>query len=83
MSSPDLIYPYVPFAGALVWNRAQADACPVKVHVSFSPDWFAARMGLDMGESWHWDPVLRRESFVAMARAREHRVSPAADRGGS
>jgi hypothetical protein len=63
------IYPYVPFAGALVWNRAQADASPVKVHVSFSPDWFAARMGLDMGEAWHWDPVLRRESFVAMARA--------------
>lgn len=63
------IYPYVPFAGALVWNRAQADACPVKVHVSFSPDWFAARMGLDMGESWHWDPLLRRGSFVAMARA--------------
>jgi hypothetical protein len=63
------IYPYVPFAGALVWNRAQADSSPVKVHVSFSPDWFAARMGLDMGEPWHWDPVLRRDSYVAMARA--------------
>jgi hypothetical protein len=63
------IYPYVPFAGALVWNRSQADSSPVKVHVSFSPDWFAARMGLDMGERWHMDPVLRRESFAAMARA--------------
>ena len=69
MSGSHLIYPYVPFAGALVWNRAQADASPVKVHVSFSPDWFAARMGLDMGESWHWDPLLRRESFAGMARA--------------
>jgi hypothetical protein len=64
-----VIYPYVPFAGALVWNRAQADASPVKVHVSFSPDWFAARMGLDMGERWHTDALARRESFVAMARA--------------
>ncbi|MGA2380530.1 MAG: uroporphyrinogen decarboxylase family protein [Spirochaetia bacterium] len=63
------IYPYVPFAGALVWNRAQADGSPVKVHVSFSPDWFAARMGLDMGERWHTDPVHRRRSFAAMARA--------------
>ena len=63
------IYPYVPFACALVWNRAQADASPVKVHVSFSPDWFAARMGLDMGERWHTDPVHRRRSFAAMAGA--------------
>ena len=69
MTNRDLIYPYVPFAGALVWNRAQADSSPVKVHVSFSPDWFAARMGLDMGERWHWDPLLRRESYAAMARA--------------
>lgn len=63
------IYPYVPFAGALVWNRAQADPSPLKIHVSFSPDWFSARMGLDLGERWHADPVYRRESFVAMARA--------------
>ncbi len=62
------IYPYVPCAGALVWNRAQADSSPVKVHVSFSPDWFAARMGLDMGVRWHTDPVYRRDSFAAMAR---------------
>jgi len=39
------------------------------VHVSFSPDWFAARMGLNMGVRWHTDPVYRRESFAAMARA--------------
>ncbi len=63
------LYPYVPFAGALVWNRLQADSSPVKVHVSFSPDWFAARMGLNMGVRWHTDPVYRRESFAAMARA--------------
>jgi hypothetical protein len=63
------IYPYIPFAGALVWNRVREDEAPVKVHVSFSPDWFAARMGLDLGERWHRDPVHRRESFVAMARA--------------
>jgi len=63
------IYPYVPFAGALVWNRAQADPSPVKVHPSFSPDWFAARMGLDMSERWHTEAVYRRESFVAMAAA--------------
>ena len=69
MSRDGLLYPYVPFAGALVWNRDQADSSPVKVHVSFSPDWFAARMGLDMGESWHWDPFLRQKSFAAMARA--------------
>jgi len=66
---PEPIYPYVPFAGALVWNRSQADSSPVKVHVSFSPDWFALRMGLDMGERWHTDPIHRRESFAAMARA--------------
>ena len=63
------IYPYIPFAGALVWNRSQADESPVKVHVSFSPDWFSARMGLDMSEPWHADPRRRRESFVAMAQA--------------
>ena len=63
------LYPYVPFAGALVWNRSQADSSPVKVHVSFSPDWFAARMGLDMGERWHTDPRCRRDSFAAMAQA--------------
>ncbi len=66
---PEPLYPYVPFAGALVWNRAQADTAPVKIHVSFSPDWFVPRMGLDMGRQWHIDPVVRRESFVAMARA--------------
>jgi hypothetical protein len=66
---PSPLYPYVPFAGALVWNRAQADPCRVKVHVSFSPDWFAARMGLDMGREWHTDPRVRRQSFVDMARA--------------
>jgi Uroporphyrinogen decarboxylase (URO-D) len=64
----DPIYPYVPFASALVWNRLQADVSPVKVHVSFSPDWFARRMDFDMGERWHLDPVFRRRSFVAMAR---------------
>ena len=63
------IYPYIPFAGALVWNRVREDDSPVKVHVSFSPDWFASRMGLDLGERWHRDPVSRRESFVAMSRA--------------
>ncbi len=66
---PEPIFPYVPSACALVWNRAQADPFPVKVHVSFSPDWFASRMSLDMGERWHTDPSFRRESFVAMARA--------------
>jgi hypothetical protein len=60
------IYPYIPFACALVWNRSQADASPVKVHASFTPDWFAARMNLDMGERWHVDPAYRRDSFVAM-----------------
>jgi hypothetical protein len=63
------IYPYIPFASSLVWNRAQADPSPVKVHPSFSPDWFASRMGLDLGERWHTDPILRRKSFVAMAEA--------------
>ena len=50
------IYPYIPFAGALVWNRVREEDSPVKVHVSFSPDWFASRMGLDLGERWHRDP---------------------------
>jgi len=63
------VFPYVPFASSLVWNRSVTEPPPVTVHVSFSPDWFAARMGLDMGERWHTDPVYRRESFVAMAGA--------------
>lgn len=63
------IYPYIPFASSLVWNRLQGDPSAVKVHASFSPDWFTARMGLDLGLSWHTDPVHRRASFVAMARA--------------
>jgi hypothetical protein len=63
------LYPYIPFASSLVWNRAQEDPSPVKVHASFSPDWFSARMGLDLGPRWHTDPAYRRESFVAMARA--------------
>jgi hypothetical protein len=63
------IYPYIPFASSLVWNRGQDDASPVKVHVSFSPDWFRARMGLDLGLRWHTDPAYRRESFRDMARA--------------
>ena len=67
MSEP--IYPYIPFASALVWNRL-ADGDPdLKIHVSFSPDWFTRRMGLDYGERWHRDPFYRRSSFVAMARA--------------
>lgn len=63
------IYPYIPFAGALVWNRSQATEAPVKVHASFTPEWFVARMDLDMGEKWHRDAVFRRESFVKMAKA--------------
>ena len=62
------IYPYIPFAGALVWNRSQATEAPAKVHASFTPDWFAARMDLDMGERWHTDAIFRRESFVKMAK---------------
>ena len=62
------IYPYIPFAGALVWNRSQATEVPAKVHASFTPDWFAARMDLDMGERWHTDAIFRRESFVKMAK---------------
>ena len=64
-----LLFPYIPFAGALVWNRNPSGGGPLKIHVSFSPDWFAARMGLDYGEHWHRDPHRRRESFSAMARA--------------
>ena len=63
------ISPYIPFASSLVWNRAQEDSSPVKIHASFSPDWFTARMGLDLGPRWHTDPAYRRESFAAMARA--------------
>jgi hypothetical protein len=63
------LFPYIPFAGALVWNRNPSGGGPLKIHVSFSPDWFAARAGLDYGERWHRDPRRRRESFVAMARA--------------
>jgi hypothetical protein len=66
----EAIYPYIPFASALVWNRKVAgDDSDLKIHVSFSPDWFTKRMGLDYGETWHRDPVYRRESFVAMAKA--------------
>lgn len=63
------LYPYIPFAGALVWNCNPSGEGPLKIHVSFSPDWFAARMGLDYGERWHREPLARRESFAAMARA--------------
>jgi hypothetical protein len=67
MSEP--IYPYIPFASALVWNRLDDGDPDLKIHVSFSPDWFTRRMGLDYGERWHKDPIYRRSSFVAMARA--------------
>jgi hypothetical protein len=63
------LFPYIPFAGALVWNRNPSGGGPLKLHVSFSPDWFAARMGLDYGERWHRDPIYRRKSFADMARA--------------
>jgi hypothetical protein len=64
------IYPYIPFASALVWNRRPpADGAEPKIHVSFSPDWFTRRMSLDYGRRWHTDPLYRRESFVGMARA--------------
>jgi len=65
--SPGRLYPYIPFASSLVWNRGSARHA-TKVHLSFSPDWFCRRMDLDYGERWHRDPVYRRESFVAMAR---------------
>ena len=69
MCSP--IYPYIPFASSLVWNRTtvENDGEGVKIHVSFSPDWFSQRMNLDYGERWHRDPAYRRDSFVAMAEA--------------
>jgi len=63
------VFPYIPFASSLIWHRSLVDPPPVTIHVSFSPDWFSARMGLDMSERWHTDPVYRWESFVAMARA--------------
>jgi hypothetical protein len=78
--SPGALFPYVPFASSLVWNRggieagaggdpAEAGEQATKVHLSFSPDWFCRRMDLDYGERWHRDPPYRRESFVGMARA--------------
>lgn len=63
------LFPYIPSACALVWNREPSGGGPVKIHVSFSPDWFTARLGLDFGARWHRDPRYRRESFAAMARA--------------
>jgi hypothetical protein len=63
------IYPYIPPACSLVWNRYEEPPSPVKVHASFSPDWFSSRMGLDLGQRWHTDPVHRRQSFVSMAEA--------------
>jgi hypothetical protein len=77
------IYPYVPFASALVWNRLNGDSdSELKIHVSFSPDWFTKRMGLDYGERWHKDPIYRCESFVAMAEAL-NREYPALRLGGN
>jgi len=61
------IYPYIPHASSLVWNRYSPDS-DIKIHVSFSPDWFSHRADLDYGERWHKDPVYRRRSFVKMAR---------------
>ena len=65
------IYPYIPFASSLVWNRGTVgdENGEVKIHVSFSPDWFSRRMDLDYGEQWHRDPVYRRQSFADMSRA--------------
>jgi hypothetical protein len=66
---PEQIMPLVPFSSALVWRREQRPAVPLRIHMSFTPNWFADRMELDYGERWHTDPFFRRESFVAMARA--------------
>jgi hypothetical protein len=71
------LYPYIPFASSLVWNRGSEDerraepgaGTAVKVHVSFSPDWFCRRTDLDYGLRWHRDPAYRQRSFVAMAGA--------------
>ncbi len=40
---------------------------PPKIHLSFTPRWFARRMELDYGPAWHTDPIYRQKSFVRMA----------------
>jgi hypothetical protein len=63
------IMPLVPFSSALVWRREKGSPAPLRIHMSFTPNWFADRMELDYGERWHTDPFYRRQSFVAMAQA--------------
>jgi hypothetical protein len=62
------IVPYIPLSCSLTWlERDSSLIPPVNIHTSFSPSWFAKRMDLDYGESWHTDPAVRRESFISMA----------------
>jgi hypothetical protein len=63
------IMPLVPFSSALVWRREKRAPAPMRIHMSFTPNWFADRMVLDYGERWHTDPHYRRQSFVGMAEA--------------
>lgn len=68
------IVPHIPFSASLSFRATDDEAGP-KVHVGFTPRWFAQHMELDYGPQWHRDPPVRLASMRRMGEVLNARFS--------
>jgi hypothetical protein len=53
----------------------------MRIEFGFTPRWFREALGIDFSERWHLDPLIRRESVVAMRKELNRRF-PSLELGG-
>lgn len=69
-----IIIPRIPFSGSLAFQAADDDSAGPRVHVGFTPRWFAQYMELDYGPTWHSSPRARLASMQRMAEVLNERL---------
>jgi hypothetical protein len=55
---------HIPIAAPSTREPATGDEPFVRVSLGFTPRWYHARLGMDLGERWHLDPEYRYETIV-------------------
>lgn len=57
---------HIPLGGTGIREVVDGTESPMRVSLGFEPDWYCQRCEVDFSESWHNDPLYRRESLKKM-----------------
>ena len=57
---------HIPIAAPSTREPLRGDEPYVRVSLGFTPRWYHARLGVDLGERWHLDPEYRYRTIVQM-----------------